>query len=93
MADIFPTKLNVAWEPLLEDEAPTVEEVIELAVRLEDRLRNGEKVKTKRKQQWFKKGPSDDKSFNRGKNVRRENTRVRSIRAVETIRFVGLSEL
>ncbi|CAB1121025.1 unnamed protein product [Ectocarpus sp. CCAP 1310/34] len=44
MADIFPADLHVAWEPLPEDEAPSVEAVVELAVRLEDRLRKGEKV-------------------------------------------------
>ncbi|CAN0312353.1 unnamed protein product [Ectocarpus sp. 6 AP-2014] len=44
MADIFPAELHVAWEPLPEDEAPSVESVVELAVRLEDRLRKGEKL-------------------------------------------------
>ncbi|CAM9250159.1 unnamed protein product [Ectocarpus sp. 4 AP-2014] len=44
MADIFPAELHVAWEPLPEDEAPSVEAVVELAVRLEDRLRKGEKL-------------------------------------------------
>lgn len=44
-ADLFPSELKVAWEPFPEDEAPGVDEVIELAERLEDRLRAGEKVK------------------------------------------------
>lgn len=43
-ADLFPPELRVVWEPLEEDEAPGVDEVVELAVRLEDRLRAGEKV-------------------------------------------------
>lgn len=34
----------MVWEPLPEDEAPGVDEVVELAMRLEDRLRAGEKV-------------------------------------------------
>ncbi len=34
----------MVWEPLKEDEAPGVDEVVELAVRLEERLRAGEKV-------------------------------------------------
>lgn len=38
----------MVWEPIKEDEAPGVDEVIELAVRLEDRLRAGEKVGTLR---------------------------------------------
>lgn len=75
----------MAWEPLPQDEAPSVEAVVELAVRLEDRLRKGEKVKRKGKG-GFKKGSSDGKSFKRGKDMRRENTRERSIRVVETMK-------
>lgn len=45
-ADLFPPELKVVWEPLQEDEAPGVDEVVELAVRLESRLRAGEKVST-----------------------------------------------
>lgn len=44
-ADIFPHEVKVAWEPLPEDEAPGVDRVIQLAERLEGRLRAGEKVK------------------------------------------------
>lgn len=42
--DLFPRELKVTWEPLPEDEAPGVDEVVELAMRLEGRLRAGEKV-------------------------------------------------
>ena len=45
-AENFPSELEVVWEPLSEDEAPGVESVIDLAERLEDRLRAGEKVHT-----------------------------------------------
>lgn len=44
MSDVFPREFKVAWEPFPEDEAPGVAEVVELVVRLEDRLRAGEKV-------------------------------------------------
>ncbi|CAM9942762.1 unnamed protein product, partial [Pylaiella littoralis] len=43
-ADLFPSELKVAWEPLPEDEAPGVDGVVELALRLENRLRTGEKL-------------------------------------------------
>ncbi|CAN0258434.1 unnamed protein product, partial [Scytosiphon promiscuus] len=43
-ADLFPQELRVTWEPLTEDEAPSVDAVVETAVRLEDRLRAGEKL-------------------------------------------------
>ncbi|CAM9402642.1 unnamed protein product [Hapterophycus canaliculatus] len=43
-ADLFPQELTIAWEPLPEDEAPSVDAVVEVASRLEDRLRAGEKL-------------------------------------------------
>lgn len=42
--DLFPKELTIVWDPLLEDKASDVNDVVELAVRLEDRLRAGEKV-------------------------------------------------
>lgn len=44
-ADLFPQEPKVVWEPLPEDEAPSVDAVVEVAIRLEDRLRAGEKVR------------------------------------------------
>ena len=44
MADVFPKDVNVAWEGLPQGYAPRVADVIDLVVRLEDRLKTGEKV-------------------------------------------------
>lgn len=46
-SDRFPKQLRVAWDPFPEDEALGVGDVVKFAVRLEDRLRAGEKVNTK----------------------------------------------
>ncbi|CAM9648104.1 unnamed protein product [Ascophyllum nodosum] len=44
MADVFPKDVNVAWEGLPQGYAPRVADVIDLVVRLEDRLKTGEKI-------------------------------------------------
>lgn len=43
-AVLFPKGLEVVWDPLPDDDAPHVDDVVKLVVRLEDRLRAGEKV-------------------------------------------------
>lgn len=44
-ANLFPKDLDVVWESLPEDDAPHVDDVVNLVVRLEDRLRAGQKVR------------------------------------------------
>lgn len=50
VSDAFASELRVVWDPLVEGEAPCVGDVVKLAVRLEKRLREGEKASWERVQ-------------------------------------------